>query len=312
VFVSGPVTTSDVVGEGDPPSRQRVASVEVTESRESQVGRLRVRRALPRRARRTVGPWCFIDHMGPATVTEAAGIDVAPHPHIGLQTVTWLLAGEVLHRDSLGTEQVIAPGQLNLMTAGRGVAHSEERTGRYHGPLHGVQLWVAQPSSTRDGSPGFEHHAHLPGVDLEGAVGTVLVGEIGGVASAARRDTDHVGVDLELRRGSTTVPLRPDFEHALVVFEGVVEVDGEAVPPGRLAYLGLGRDECGLRVTDAARALLVGGQPFDEPVLMWWNFVARTRDELVGAHRDWMARDVRFGEVASPLPRIEVAPPPWA
>jgi redox-sensitive bicupin YhaK (pirin superfamily) len=310
--VSGPVTTSDVVGEGEPPAKPQVASVEVTESREGEVGGLRVRRALPRRARRTVGPWCFIDHMGPATVTLAAGIDVAPHPHIGLQTVTWLLAGEVLHRDSLGTEQVIAPGQLNLMTAGRGVAHSEESTGGYHGPLHGVQLWVAQPSSTRDGAPGFEHHAHLPGVDLEGATGTVLVGEIDGVASTARRDTDHVGVDLALRRGATAVPLRPDFEHALVVFDGVVEVDGEAVPPGRLAYLGLGRDECGLRVPDAARALLVGGAPLDEPVLMWWNFVARTRDELVDAHRDWTERDVRFGDVASPLPRIEVAPPPWA
>lgn len=290
--------------------RLTVAAPEITESHLGQVGAFTVRRALPRRSRRTVGPWCFIDHMGPATVDDR-GLGVAPHPHIGLQTVTWLLAGEALHRDSLGTEQVIAPGQLNLMTAGRGVSHSEEGTGRYRGELHGVQLWVAQPSSTRDGAAGFEHHAELPRVELDRALATVLVGELASAVSPARRDTDHAGVDLDVRPGRSTLPLRPDYEHGLVVLAGACTVDGARVEPGQLAYFGVGRTELTLRAEGPARALLVGGVPFDEPVLMWWNFVARTREELIAAHHDWALGAERFGRVDSPLPRIEVDPPPW-
>jgi redox-sensitive bicupin YhaK (pirin superfamily) len=308
--VSGPVTPADAPPEAEH-SAPTPTVVEVTESRDGQVGALRVRRALPRRGRRTVGAWCFVDHMGPATITEERGLDVAPHPHIGLQTVTWLFAGEAVHRDSLGTEQVIAPGQLNLMTAGRGVSHSEEGTGRYRGDLHGMQLWVAQPSSTRNGEPAFEHHAELPRLDLDEAVATVLVGVVDGVASPARRDTDHVGVDLELRPGTTTIPVRVDFELALVVATGAVSVDGAIVEPGHLAHLGTGREELALTVRESSRALLFGGIPFEEPVLMWWNFVARTRDEIVQAHAEWSRADERFGHVDSPLPRTEVGPPPW-
>jgi quercetin 2,3-dioxygenase len=307
--MSGPVVAADTAPEV-PPAQVETAVVEVTESRASQVGAFTVRRALPRRNRRTVGPWCFVDHMGPATVDER-GLGVAPHPHIGLQTVTWLLAGEALHRDSLGSEQVIVPGQLNLMTAGHGVSHSEEGTGRYQGDLHGVQLWVAQPSTTRDTAPAFEHHPELPQADVEGAVATVLVGEFAGVASPARRDTDHAGVDLDIRPGRTTMPLRPDYEHAVVVFAGAALVDGAVVEPGHLAYLGTGRDEVPLTATEPTRALLVGGLPLDEPVLMWWNFVARSRDEIIAAHNDWTVGAERFGRVDSRLPRIDVAPPPW-
>jgi quercetin 2,3-dioxygenase len=308
--VSGPVTTSDAPVEGDP-DPVAAPELEITESREAQVGAFRVRRALPHRPRRTVGAWCFVDHMGPAEVTREHGIDIGPHPHIGLQTVTWLLAGEVLHRDSLGSEQVIRPGQLNLMTAGHGVSHAEEATGRYDGPLHGVQLWVAQPAATRDGAPAFEHHAELPRIELGPSTATVLVGEVAGTASPARRDTEHVGLDLELRPGSTDVPLDHSFEHALVVFDGAVTVDGTAVVPGRLAYLGAGRDQIALGATEAGRALLIGGAPFEERILMWWNFVARTREEVSAARDDWMAGHVRFGVVASPLDRIDVGEPPW-
>jgi redox-sensitive bicupin YhaK (pirin superfamily) len=290
--VSGPVTESDTATDADLPEPQ-TAVLEVTESRASQVGDLPVRRALPRRTRRTVGAWCFVDHMGPATVDER-GLGVAPHPHIGLQTVTWLLEGEALHRDSLGTEQVIAPGQLNLMTAGHGVAHSEEGTGRYRGGVHGVQLWVAQPSTVRDGPAAFEHHAEVPHVELDHGTATVLVGDFAGAASLARRDSDHAGVDLDLRRGATALPMRRDYEHALVVLTGRVFVDGAAIEPGHLAYLGVGRDELGLTVEHPARVLLVGGLPFDEQVLMWWNFVARTRDEILTAHADWAAAAERF------------------
>jgi redox-sensitive bicupin YhaK (pirin superfamily) len=309
--MSGPVTTADaVLGQdvAEPPT----ATVEISESREAQVGGFRVRRALPRRGRRTVGPWCFVDHMGPATVDPQRGLDVAPHPHIGLQTVTWLLAGEALHRDSLGTEQVIVPGQLNLMTAGHGVAHSEEGTGRFGGVVHGVQLWVAQPSATRDGPAAFEHHGDLPQVAVDRSTATVLVGRFAGAASPARRDSDHVGIDLRLGDGATTMPLRPDFEHAFIVLNGAVLVDGHAVEPGRLAYLGPGRDECRFATREPAQALLLGGVPFEERLLMWWNFVARTQEELTAAYRAWTGAGERFGQVRSPLPRVDVGPPPWA
>ena len=307
--MSGPATPAGSAAETDGGVAES-SVLEVTESRVDRVGRFQVRRALPRRTRRMVGPWCFIDHMGPATVDER-GLGVAPHPHIGLQTVTWLLAGEALHRDSLGTEQVIAPGQLNLMTAGHGVSHSEEGTGRSHGELHGVQLWVAQPSATRDAPPDFEHHGELPRVELGAAVATVLIGELDGVVSPARRDTEHAGIDLELRPGRVTIPLRRDHEHGLVVLTGACVVEGAVVQPGHLAYLGVDRDEITLTVHDPTRALLVGGAPFAEAVIMWWNFVGRTRDEITAAHRAWAAGAERFGSVDSRLPRYQVDPPPW-
>ena len=318
--MSGPVTESDATSDARLPE-PHTAILEVTESRASQVGDLPVRRALPRRNRRTVGAWCFVDHMGPAQVTEDHGLDIGPHPHMGLQTVTWLLSGEVLHRDSLGSEQVIRPGQLNLMTAGHGVSHSEEATGSYRGELHGVQLWVAQPSATRDGQAAFEHHASLPQVEIGevtgGAAGagaaTVLVGTFAGTGSPARRDTEHVGVELDLRGGGGRVvlPLEPSFEYGLVALEGEVALGDRVLGPGHLGYLGTGREEVVLEAADPARLLLLGGVPFPEPVLMWWHSVARDRAEIVAAHRDWMEGGERFGHFGSPLSRIVTSPPPW-
>jgi redox-sensitive bicupin YhaK (pirin superfamily) len=309
--MSGPVGTADA-----PPAEAGAGAVappcvEITTSRLAEVGRMPVRRALPRRERRTVGPWCFADHMGPAPVTETAGLDIGPHPHTGLQTVTWLLSGEALHRDSLGTEQLIRAGQLNLMTAGHGVAHSEEATGHYRGMLHGIQLWVAQPERTRHGAAAFEHHAELPRVELDNAVATVLVGGFAGAASPARHDSPLVGVDGALRPGSSAWPLEPAFEYALVVLDGWALVQGQPVQPGQLAYLGRGRDQVELSVADPARVLLLGGEPFAEPILMWWNFVARTREEIITAAHRWRSEDPRFGRVDSPLPRLRLPPLPW-
>jgi redox-sensitive bicupin YhaK (pirin superfamily) len=308
--MSGPVTTDDAPAEptGAAPSP---ACVEITESHEAVVGSLTVRRALPRRARRTVGAWCFVDHMGPVAITEDQGVDIGPHPHIGLQTVTWLLAGEVLHRDSLGSEQLIRPGQLNLMTAGRGVVHAEEHTGRYRGDLHGVQLWVAQPEATRHADAAFEHHAELPALELDSGTATVLVGQLGGTRSHARRDTDHFGASLALQPGGSSVPLDPRHEHAIVVLDGAALVDDQVVTPGHLAYLGTGRDELAVEAREPTTALLLGGKPFESPVLMWWNFVARTREEASRAWQDWDSGSHRFGPVDSRLPRIAVGPPPW-
>ena len=277
--------------------------VEITPSHEAQVGELTVRRALPRRTRRTVGPWCFADHMGPADVAEDSGPDIGPHPHTGLQTVTWLLDGQVLHRDSLGSEQVISPGQLNLMSAGHGVSHAEESTGHYRGVLEGIQLWIAQPEGTRHGPAAFEHHGDLPQVELEGGVASVLMGSLDGAVSPARQDSPTVGIDLDLHR-ATTLALDPQFEHALVVLRGAARVDEEVATPGHLAFLGVGRDELALDATEPTRVLLIGGAPFPEPIRMWWNFVARTREEMVDAQRAWQEPDGRFGRVASRLPLI--------
>lgn len=277
---------------------------EIIPSREEQVGLIPVRRALPTRGRRTVGAWCFADHMGPASVTEDHSVDVGPHPHCGLQTVTWLVAGEILHRDSVGSEQPIRPGQLNLMTAGNGVSHSEEATGRYAGELHGIQLWVAQPEATRHGDADFEHHAELPRTEVGGAVATVLVGDFAGTRSPARADTDHLGVELRLPVGVTEVPVVATHEHALVVLDGAVAVDGSPVGPGALGLLAPGDDRIVLDASVPTIAMLLGGTPFPERVAMRWNWVARTAEELDAAEAAWRADDGRFGTVASPLARI--------
>lgn len=308
--MSGPVredTDTTATPERDRPAP---ACVEISDSREAHLGEVRIRRALPRRGRRTVGAWCFADHMGPADVTPERSLDVGPHPHIGLQTVTWLTDGQLLHRDSLGSEQVIAPGQLNLMTSGGSVTHSEEATGHYGGTLEGIQLWVALPEATRHGDAEFEHHAELPQLDLDGAQATVLLGEFEGGTSPGRRDTELVGVDLVMH-SPTTVPLRPEFEYGLVVLSGSVAVDGQALTPGHLGYLGRGRDELGVDVREPARVMLIGGVPFEERILMWWNFVARSREEIEEAQASWARRDDRFARVASPLDRIPAPTPFW-
>jgi redox-sensitive bicupin YhaK (pirin superfamily) len=309
--MSGPVSSADTDG-----SSEVVASpgVEIAEGRATEVGGMPVRRALPQRRRRTVGAWCFADHFGPSDVAEAS-MQVGPHPHIGLHTVTWVLEGEVVHHDSLGTEQLIKPGQLNLMTAGRGVAHAEQTPPGATGALHGLQLWVAQPEATRSGPAAFEHHSALPEAELDsGALrATVLVGEIAGSRSSARADSPLVGADLVLS-GYAALPLDPAFEHGLLVVDGPVSVDGSVVAPGSFAYLDPGRSEVGLAPADGGspvRALLLGGAPFEEPIVMWWNFVARTKDEMIEARQAWEAGSDRFGPVESELGRIGAPPPLW-
>ncbi|MGC5052266.1 pirin family protein [Micromonospora sp. DT48] len=264
-----------------------------------------VRRLLPQRTRRMVGAWCFVDHFGPDDVAERPGMEVPPHPHTGLQTVTWLLDGEILHRDSLGNKQPIRPGQLNVMTSGHGIAHSE-RSPAAHPPLmHGVQLWVALPDEARGGAPDFVHHAELPrwrDADLDV---TLLVGELAGERSPAQVYTPLLGAQLELVATEAGLPLRPDFEYALLALDGTGEVDGLPLTPGTLLWLGTGREALRLRGTPGSRLMLLGGAPFEEPLVMWWNFVGRDHEEIVAAREDWMAGR-RFGVVANdpdpPLP----------
>jgi quercetin 2,3-dioxygenase len=305
--MSGPVTSTDVdmvAARAHSPS----GLSEVLESRTANVGSIPVRRALPQRARRTVGAWCFFDHGGPLDAPAGVG-GIGPHPHIGLQTVTWMTAGELLHRDSLGTEQAIRPGQLNLMTAGAGIVHAEEHTS--DGRIELAQLWIAQPSATRDGPSEFEHHAELPEVELGGGTATLLVGSLANAVSPARRDTDHVGLQL-LVRSQVVVPANRAYEYVVVPLDNTVEVDGLVVEPGRLVYIGPGRDELPVRAVEPARVILLGGVPFEEPILMWWNYLARTHEEITVAHADWTERRDRFKIPASQLAPIDVAPPVWA
>ena len=266
----------------------------VHDAKAAEVGGFRVRRALPRRGLRTVGAWCFADHMGPEVVTETSGLDVGPHPHIGLQTVTWLVDGAVLHTDSLGSEQLIRPGQLNLMTAGRGIAHAEESV-RATGRLHGVQLWIAQPSLTRDGASAFAHYADLPRIDAGHGTATVFIGEYADATGAAQTDTLLIGIDLDLRSGTSQWQLLPNFEYAVYVISGALAIHDAGRPgslvarEGQLVDLRVHGSEMTLEVGDAARVLILGGEPLGEPLYMWWNFVGRSREEIAQAAQDWAA-----------------------
>ncbi|MGH9170676.1 MAG: pirin family protein [Acidimicrobiales bacterium] len=309
--MSGPVLLGDAHPTAEV-ARPSTACVEVSADQKAIVGRMTVRRALPRRGRRTVGPWCFADHIGPAGAGEQSRLEMGPHPHIGLQTVTWLLEGSTLHRDGLGSEQMLLPGELSLMTAGAGVAHSEASIDGHTARLHGVQLWVAQPEATRHGPAAFEHHSGLPRFVLGVAEVTVLVGELNGTRSDARHDSPIVGADLAAGRGESTIPLRKDFEHALMVLSGAVTVGRRLLVPGTLGYLGLGRDELLLRTSEPTRALLIGGAPFLEPLLMWWNFVARDQAEMARAYSDWTGESERFAPFDSPLERVPAPAPFWS
>ena len=278
--------------------------------RTAHVGGMDVVRVLPTRGRRTVGAWCFVDLMGPDDAIRPDPMEVGPHPHIGLSTVTWLLAGEALHHDSLGTEQPLRPGQLNLMTAGRGIAHAE--LSRPDERFRGVQLWVAQPEATRFGDNDFEHHAELPEVDLGGGTGRMLVGELLGATSPARADTPLVGVEVTGLGGTADIPLDPSFEHCVVPLDADVAVGEGVAGLGDIVLLEAGIEHVGVDAHEGDRWLLLGGQPLGEEVRMWWNFVARTQDEINEAYEAWQARDTdRFGDVSAPLHRIEAPRPPW-
>jgi quercetin 2,3-dioxygenase len=302
--MSGPIQAPDLECQNE-----LLAGVEAREGRTANVGGLDVVRVLPTKGRRTVGAWCFVDLLGPADAEEPDPLEVGPHPHIGLATVTWLLEGEALHSDSLGTEQVIRPGQLNLMTAGHGIAHAELAA---QPPFRGVQLWIAQPEGTRHGGSAFEHHEALPEVELGYASGQVLAGTLAEVTSPARTDTPLVGADLALRQGRTVLPTERTFEHAVVPLEGRVKVGPEVIEPGWIALVPTGVTDLPLESEHGGgRLLVLGGEPLGEPVQMWWNFVARDREEITAAYREWRGRTDRFGAVPSSLERIEAPRPPW-
>jgi redox-sensitive bicupin YhaK (pirin superfamily) len=273
-------------------------TLSVFEPRAVPLGGLRamqVDRVMPQRGLPTVGAWCFLDSFGP----NNAMMQVLPHPHIGLQTVTWPLAGEIRHRDSLGNDVVVRPGQLNLMTAGHGVSHSEFSVSE--GTLHGVQLWVALPAEHAAMPPAFEQHAALPTFEAPGVSGSVLVGTLGEVTSPATAHTPLVGADLTIAE-TATVPVAADHEHAVLVVTGTPTVAGVPTTRGQLAYLGTGRKA--VTIDGPARVMLLGGEPFPDDLVMWWNFVGRSHEEVAEARTAWQAASARFGQVAGHTTRI--------
>lgn len=313
------------------------------EAREVPLGGVRamsVRRALPQRDLPMVGAWCFLDRFGPQVTT----MRVEPHPHVGLQTVTWPFEGRVRHRDSIGSDVEVRRGALNLMTSGAGIAHSEYSVGEDAVPLDALQLWVALPEDRRHGGPAFEQHASLPEVRLDAEVGepadaVVVLGEFAGATSPATVYTPIAGVEVRVPAGSTVrLPLREDWEYAIVGVDGDlavaasvdVPVDADGAEPAdasddrpgaievgadRLLYLGQGRDGVEVASTAGATLFVLGGEPFEDDIVMWWNFVGRSHDEIVAAREDWEARSPRFGTVdghgdvripAPPMPAVRL------
>ena len=293
---------------GDAQSCDAIDTVIVPRARD--LGGFEARRALPAAARQMVGPFIFFDQMGPSEFPLGNGIDVRPHPHIGLATVTYLFEGEVMHRDSLGTEMPIRPGELNLMTAGRGIVHSERTPPAERSKpsrLFGVQAWAALPVGHEDGEPAFVHHERdeLPRIDGEGKRVRVIMGSLFGGSSPAAFPHPCFYAEAVLAPGAV-LPLDPDYdERAVFVVSGEIDIAGTAFSAGRLLVFKPG-DRISILATSNARLMLLGGEPMDEPRHIWWNFVSSSSDRIRAAKADWKAR--RFAIV--PGDEVEYMPPP--
>lgn len=274
-----------------------------------------IRRTLPHRYIRTIGAWCFVDHYGPTDQVDA--MSVAAHPHTGLQTISWLFTGEVEHRDSLGTIQKVTPGELNIMTAGRGIAHSElsinNRT-----TLHGVQLWTVLPDQYRGAKPSFDHYDDLPVFEWNEIGIRLFIGEFLGHTSPAKIFSPMIGAEIDLPAGSTAeLPADPSYEYGVLVVAGQANVNGNSVNLGQLHYVQVGREGLVLASAEGAKLILLGGVPFTEKIVMWWNFIARSHDEIKEMRDDWQNQSPRFaafhdrigGRIpAPPLPNVKLKP----
>lgn len=273
-------------------------NMEKLESQRAVVGDgFEIRRALPNLRRRMVGAWCFLDHAGPADYPAGNGLTIGPHPHIGLQTFSWMIEGTILHTDSLGYRQWIQPGQVNLMTAGRGISHAEESPADAPGRFQLAQLWIALPQDESGREPSFHHYPEVPILERGGFRITVLAGTHAGERAPAEVFSPLVGLDLA-SPGPARAELALDaaFEHGVMALEGNAIVAGESLAPGSMFYFASGRDRLAIEAPGASRLLLVGGRPFGEEILLWWNFVARSVAEMELATRDWLEGD-RFGTV---------------
>ena len=291
------------------PAHHEPVTMERLESQRAVVGDgFEIRRALPNRHRRMVGAWCFFDHAGPADYPTGKGITIGPHPHIGLQTFSWMIEGTILHTDSLGYRQWINPGQVNLMTAGRGISHAEESPADAPGRFQLAQLWIALPKEEIEREPSFHHYPDLPVLDRGGFRITVLAGTFAGNRAPAEVFSPLVGLDLASEGPARTgLPIDPAFEYGVMVLEGTAAVAGESLSPGALLYFGVGRDRLAIETRAASRLLLIGGRPFGEEILLWWNFVGRSVEDMEKATSDWIKGD-RFGKVQGARGEPLVAP----
>lgn len=264
---------------------------------------LTVHRILPQRAIRMIGPWCFVDHFGPVAPANYRQFNVAPHPHIGLQTITWLLSGQLLHQDSLGYEQPLRSGQLNLMTAGRGISHAEVADHDPDQPLHGLQLWCALPPEHEQTEPRFDHYQQVPKFSLGNCTATLIIGSY---ATEQRRLTSPAlsfspAMALLLQTPQATVvdiQLERNFEYGLYVVSGVMAALDKQTKSHQLLSIGANRRHITLELSADSTVLLLGGEAFEQPVKMWWNFVSASEQRVKQAQQDWDNQHERFGHVA--------------
>lgn len=258
-----------------------------------------VRRTLPTRERTMIGAWCFVDHYGPDAVSETGGMVVPPHPHTGLQTVSWLFTGEVEHRDSAGHHAMVRPGELNLMTAGRGISHSEVSTPDTS-VLHGAQLWLVLPAAHRQTDPAFAHFAPVP-VAGDGWEARVFLGSLLGSTSPVTTFSPVVGAELLLSPG-TALDLEVDaaHEHGVLVDTGSLAVEGVDAAPSDLLHVPPGCTSLRLEAGDEpVLALLLGGEPLGEAIVMFWNFIGASHEEVAAYRQEWQAQITRDGEVVA-------------
>ncbi len=270
-------------------------------SKTRDVGGIETYRALPDKKQRLVGPWCFLDHLGPTVFNDTVDkLAISPHPHIGLQTFTWMLEGEILHRDSLGFQQVIRPQQVNLMTAGHGISHSEDSHGDKK-EVHLAQLWIVLPNDKRNMPPRFDHYPDLPKWQADGADFTLLIGDYQNYNSPVLRLLPMIGMDI-MAKHATRIPLslNSKYEYGLFVLTGEMTIEGESFAANELAYIGIQHTESlTIALSDNAQILFLGGEPLNEKILMWWNFIGRSKEEIQQAITDWNAGSERFGKVVN-------------
>lgn len=275
-------------------------------------GGIPVARVLPTKSRRTIGAWCFLDHAGPAEFNPGEGMRVGPHPHIGLQTFTWMIEGEVLHLDSLGSEQIVRPGQINLMTAGIGISHTEECLDE-ETKLHAAQLWIALPPESKDVAAEFNHYPTLPSWQSHGSYFTLLAGSYDDYTAPTKIYSPLIGLEI-LSQEATHHPLalNPSFEYGVLVLEGEIEIEEQKVTQDQLIYLGDGRNSVVINIAANSRVLLVGGEPLKQELIIWWNYVGYSKEDISKANQDWIDGSSRFGEVKGfEGPRLDAPPLPW-
>lgn len=288
---------------GASPTIQRISA------RKGSLGEgMEISRALPTKERRMIGAWCFLDHLGPIQFAQEAGMHVGAHPHTRLQTFTWMIEGEVLHRDSLGFEQVVRPGQVNLMTAGYGISHTEDSLEPGE-RMHAVQLWIALPDAVADQPPAFVHYAQVPQWQAQGCAWSLMAGTYEGYTAPTELHSPLIALEV-LTDGAATVSLGLDakFEYGLLALTGGFTLDDEVFAKDELAYLMPGRTQQTLKLQAGTRLFVVGGTPFTEKVTIWWNFLGKDLDAVREYREQWEARDERFGTVEDGEHRRLVAP----